>query len=113
MSASRKLQRRKARPGQLKAAVDGIQAAVSTLGQMGAVPEVLQDLKAQTQRVSLLADALAGDYETLLSQLEIQREVTLRMLSEASDATGNRYDWRDAEERHRRMVVEERTREEG
>ena len=109
MSASRKLQRRKERPARLKTAVDGIQVAMSKLVDIGALPQVLLELRDQTSRVSLLADALAGDYEMLLSELEIQREVTLRVLAEVSPAGA----WRDAEERHRRMVVEERKREEG
>ncbi len=41
-----------------------------TAANLDQLPKVIEDLKGQTQRASLLADALADDYEALQERLE-------------------------------------------
>lgn len=73
MSQKRKI--RKRAQGQqtgknLQKAMGDVQTALSRVDSLQEIPEVIDGLKEQTKRASLLADAMADDYETLLKRIE-------------------------------------------
>jgi hypothetical protein len=105
---ARKLQRR-GQGSRVRAALVQAQHAVAGLQGMGLdrLPEALRELEAQTTRVVQLADALAEDYETLLEELEVQREVTIRLCSTPA-SLGTPEWWREWEARVRQQVKDER-----
>ena len=112
MSAARKLQRKGLgrRDGmQLKAAVDQVRTVVGSLSVMGDVPKVIQELKEQTERISQLADALTDDYQTLLAELEMQREVALQLCWAGSHLPLEYWRNKEAEIRSRLLDETEQT----
>jgi hypothetical protein len=107
---ARKLQRR-GHGSRVRAALVQAQHAVASLQGVGLerLPEAIRDLEAQTTRAVQLADALAEDYETLLEELEIQREVTIRLCSTPASLGSNDW-WHEWEGRVRQQVKDERER---
>jgi hypothetical protein len=77
MSAARRLRRQGVT--KLHEAVTQVQSAVQALSGTTELPKVIKDLEEQTARLEMLANALADDYETLSAEIEIQREVSLRL----------------------------------
>lgn len=112
MSSQRKLQRR-SQVSRVGSVLAQTQQALSSLqgARLDQVPAVVQQLQEQTQRVTALADALADDYETLLAELEIQRDVTVRLFSVAeTDPEMTLDQWRELENKARVHIIEERER---
>lgn len=106
--AGRRLQRRN-RGSHAREALAQARQAVANLQGVGLdrLPAALRELEAQTARAAQLADALAEDYETLAEELEIQREVNIRLCTRTSGANSDSF-WRQAEAFLRREVQDER-----
>jgi len=111
MSFQRSIQRRALgasnQRSQVQQAVAEAKKAVAALNQLevSQLPDVIRALEEQTGRAERLASALADDYATLLGELEIQREVLLRM-GERTNPT-----WRELEAETRARVIEERAKD--
>lgn len=62
-----------------------VQESVNALNSAGLdkLPLILEELEAQTKRAASLADALANDYRSLEVSLQVQREVTIRLIQKA------------------------------
>lgn len=114
MSSSRKLQRR-GQGSRVRAVLVQTQQALSSLqgAKLEHLPQLMQELEEQTKRASRLADALADDYESLAEELEIQREVTLRLCAAVAETPADSFfrQWREVERQARERVIEEREQE--
>lgn len=85
-----------------------VQSAVHALKGAEDLPKAIRDLRDQTARVEVLAGALADDYECLVVELEVQREVFLRLVA---TERGTHLDiWRTREASIREQVMAERGR---
>jgi hypothetical protein len=114
VSSSRKLQRR-GQGSRVRAVLAQTQQALSSLqgARLDRLPEAIKQLEEQTKRAAQLADALADDYESLAEELEIQREVTLRLCAAVSEMPADSFfrQWRELESQARERVIEEREQE--
>lgn len=116
MSGQRRLQRR-SQASRVRSVLTQTQQALSSLQGAGLdqVPVVIQQVQEQTKRASALAEALADDYETVLGEVEIQREVTLRLCAAVGVMRPDLplHQWRELENQTRLRVIEERERKNG
>lgn len=99
-SSSRKLRRTSQRSQSLNKgpalaeAIAGINEAAATLGSVGELPEVIDDLRGATKRAQEIAEEAEGNYEGLIQKITRLEDVTSQL----------RKDYEDLKDRHARLA---------
>jgi hypothetical protein len=88
---------------QLETAAERVRLAVGSLGAVADLPKAIRELQQQTEQMVQLAGGLTEEYQSLLSELAMQREVSLRLCAMGSNQPSLEY-WREKESEIRREL---------